>query len=1106
MSADTSHKRISERLDGVLRRYYLLGIAEAFCAAVAAGGALFLVFGLAEAFLYLSPAVKAPLLFTVALSFFIVPASILTIRVLRRPDPDERARIVERAYPAFNDRLISAVQLGRLREGELHGQSQSLIDALLVRVESETAAVDPRVCLPSRKLHLTARTAYAVTAAVLVLVLILPPNRAGGFYRLLDYDRAYVSPDTVSVFVLAGDDTIIRGEDFSTPGFLSGWRFEPVNIYYRWDDSQSWSLKPVDVDDKTGNFTAVVEKPRVSFSYYIEAGSVTTPRHRVTVIERPVVEKIEFTLSYPRYTGLGVVEKRDNDGNIRALSGTEVAMTVRANKPLASMTVNWSDSTETACGIEGLVGATTFTVDRTVDYHIALVDTLGIENANPIEYRVTALVDEPPRVTIASPAAEITLPLSMAFPIVYRAGDDYGLTSARLRYRLPYDDGDRETVLKQGGMGADFEDSFLWNMGDLGLLPDDTVTFHIAVFDNDTVNGPKIGLSDTVTVRVPSMTDLLSDMNETQEAGIDKLREMSRKTSEKDASLEEVRRNIISGKELDWSDKNALQEAAKDMERMREELTDVSEALKRAADRLSEEDMAAIETLEKYRKIADLMDEIAEGDMKEALKRLTQANINLDPHSLKKAIDENKVTAEDIKKKLDRIISLLEQAKAIQRFETAKRLLEELAFEQAELTEKYGENARDPALWREQSRIASEMESLESELRDMAEELAEKFGMETGDLENFMESAKPAETMREAAKNMQEGREESAGKNLDDANAMLSEMLNMLDRMGSSMKQRNTAELRRRLMKSLVELLAVSEKQENLITALGNGELPEGDRDLLARRQLEVIDALSKSRKSLESFGELVADVSAVIDQMMAFVAMSMESAVDAFATGKSSVGAATGRKALGDLNRSIHILTMFLSQDDGSGMGMPGDLMQQLQMIANGQLSLRMQLGDGLTEEMMMQLAAEQQKLAEMLSQLNDNLMSDRRLHEMLEKAVGDMDDTAAMMRRNEPRERIERKQFDIYRRLLDARRSRREKDESEERKSFTAQKNESLGADSLADDLGEKKRELNELLKQAMSDDIDPEYLRLIRRYFESMLHDFDIMGSLGERRAAP
>jgi hypothetical protein len=105
-------------------------------------------------------------------------------------------------------------------------------------------------------------------------------------------------------------------------------------------------------------------------------------------------------------------------------------------------------------------------------------------------------------------------------------------------------------------------------------------------------------------------------------------------------------------------------------------------------------------------------------------------------------------------------------------------------------------------------------------------------------------------------------------------------------------------------------------------------------------------------------------------------------------------------------------------------------------------------------------------------------------------------MDDTADMMRRNEPRELVERRQFDIYRRLLDARRSRREKEDATERESQTAQENLSLGADMLPDDLGEREQELNLRLRQALEGDFDPAYKQLIRNYFESLLRGGEVV----------
>lgn len=1091
---DSSYKKIVSRLAIVLRRYLLSGIAEAFFTAFAVSGGLMIVFGLGESALYLSPAVKTSLFYFTTGAFIVIFISLCAVRIFRRPGPDGISRMVERAYPHLKERLISAVQLGRLKDAELHGQSGDLVKALLRKVEEETRGLELEKSVPLKRLVLSARCAYGVVVAFLLLTAIFPVYMAGGLYRLADFSRAYSSPGNISIYTLKRDYSIIRGENFSTPGILSGRVFEPLKVMYRWEDSQLWNVKPVDVDKKTGKFTMTIEKPRLSFHYYLESGSYSTPRYSVNVIERPVVEKIEFTLSYPEYTGLGTVLRRDNDGNIRALTGTKVSMKATANKRLEKMTVLWSDSTVTECGVEGVAGTMDFNIEKNIDYHLSIIDTLGISNINPIKYRVTCLIDEKPVVDIMSPPVDVILPLSMVFPVIYRAGDDYGLSSAALIFKLPFEEKPREMILTKGTLGKNFEGSYIWDMSDLGLLPDDAVSYHIAVYDNDTLNGPKMGVSGTGTVRVPSMTDFLSDITETQDRGLNKLRDLSRRTNQDEEPLDEVRRNIISGKELDWSDRNALEEAKEHMEQMTEELKELSDVIKKAAENLSGEDMAAIETLEKYRKISELMDEIVDGDMKEALRRLTQVNIQLDPKKIKQAIEEHKITAEDLKKKLDRLISLLEQVKAIQRFETTKRLIEEIASQQAALALKFREAPENSALWREQKKLASEMDMLEDELKEMTRELSDNFELNTDSFREYLESLDISETMSAAARNMSSGQKSNAEENLDESNVKLSELLSRMDALGAAMKDSNTEEMKRRLFTALVDLLAVSEKQEDLLSAVEKKELSGSNKDELAKRELEIIDAFFRARQSLDFFGELAVEVSGVLEQMMTIVKMSMESSVDFFATGNTAKGVSLGGTALNDLNKSIHILTMFLTSGQGGMKGLPGDLMQQLQSIANGELSLQMQLGGAGSEQMMMQLAAEQQKLAQMLSELGKKIFEDKRLREMLEKLTEDMDDTAEMMRRNEKREFIERRQLDIYRRLLDARRSRRKKDEEKERKSWTAKRNVSLGADELAGDLGEKKRELNERIKKAMEDDFGAEYMRLIRRYFESMLHDYD------------
>ena len=1088
MTEPTSYDKILQLLQRVERRYLLTGIAEAALAAIGVLVGLYLLFGLVESFAWLSATVRTVLYFFTLAASSGTLVSLLFMRYIRRPDRDGLARFVEHRFPGLRERFISAVQLGGLDASQLRGQSPELVNALLRSMERETAALPVETAISPRRVFFLTRTVLGLVAAQLLLLVLLPGSLAGGFYRLADHSHAYIRPGAIVIRTTRGDTSIIRGDNFATPGFITG-RGVPLTVFYRWRDSNTWNSRPVEVNPRTGTFKLTIEKPRLSFSWYLESGSSATARYTVTVIERPVVEKLRITLRYPAYTGLGEATRSDNDGNIRAPRGTTVLLEALANKPLAAMTIRWSDSTSAVCAVSGMGGKASFTVTRDIDYSISLRDTMGIGDINPILYRITSLEDAAPRIAILSPAADAALNRSMRLPLLYRAEDDYGLSRIALLFKLSNEENGRTLDIRKGKMPGETEDRYDWNLSDLNMLPGDTATYQLSAWDTDTVRGPKQGLSEKYTVRMPSMAELMQDAVAEQNAGMEKVREAREKSSEKDKALEGIRRGAVDGKKPDWNDKNAVEESKKQMEGMQKDVKDLSQSIKNTAEKLSAEDMAALETVEKLQKISRMMDELAEGDMKEALKKLTQAAREMDPRALKNALDQYQVSTEAIQKKLDNLLKLLDQVKSIQRYDMAKKAVEDMALKQADLARKYRDNPKDQSLAREQKVLASEMEKLQSELKDMAKELGEKFSLNTKSFDEYLKSSDISSGMKETAKNMEDGMRERAEKGQDSANSQLSEMTRKMDELGAAMQGTNSRDMKNRLLAATTQLLAISDTQEKVL-----GEFSRSSGETLAKRQLEIMESYRKAEQTVQALGAVSPELASAVDQLTAGTRATMKNAVDLLSAGNVKAGEQFARNSLSMLNNTVLMLTNLLknNQSQGQGKGMAGDLMQQLQMIAEGQQSLQMQMGQG-SQGLMQRLAAEQQKLSDMLSQLGQRAAQDQRLREMLEKISGDMDETAKMMQRNEPREKVERKQLDIYRRLLDARRSRQERDEENpERKSWTAKKNVSKGADRLADDLGQKKTELNERLKRAMQDDFDPEFKQLIRQYFESMLGD--------------
>ena len=1082
--APESYQIITDRLRDVRTRALSTGIMESVMFVACIGLIIIMGSVISESYLYFLPAVKLIIVFLLPAVLGVTLAGFVINRIIRLPDPANAARMVERTFPELNDRLISAVQLGCLDSDTLRGQSSELVEALVTHVAEEISSLDVTRAVSRRWLLYWTRLFGAVAVITVVLALVMPGRLGTALARLADYSGTYRPPFSVSISFTKQPDSIIKGEDFTVSGKIEGENPEDPVIVYRWRNDQKWNVKPFEAVD--AEFNVTLEKPRTGFQYYLEKGRYRTDPYEVAVIERPEVEHLTVTLDYPAYTGMNTVERDDNDGNVRAPAGSVITLDITANKPLTSMILNWSDSTSTECTLDGMSGTVSFNLDEDRDYSIGLVDTLGIKNTDPIVYRVTSMTDEPPAVAILSPVTDITLPHSMTFPLVYRAQDDFGVSRAVLVALLPYAQNESRSAMPIEAGKRDVLTEYEWNMANMGLLPDDEVRYFIEVFDNDTINGPKRGVSDTLRVMVPSITDLLSETMEQQEEGIESLRDMTEMTRQHGERLEDVKRKIMSGENLDWAEKNAIEGSKQELEGMRENMRQLSDAIEQSAERLSEEDMAALETLEQMRTVAEMMDRLADGPMKDALKRLTQASGELDPEKLKKALDEYTLDAEKLKEKFDRLIDLMEQVMALQQFETAKNILEKIAADQAEIAGQFAETPADSSLSPRQEATAVDMDNLTKELERLAGELEEQFEMNTSELTERLSQENVAENMHESAEKMSDGDRDGVSQSIQQSQQGLSRLMETMSEMSAMMKSMTTEEMKQRLFTAASQLLAVARSQEETVAATR-----DTDTEDLARRQLEVIDGLDRARKSLAEVSDLFTQAAPMFDQLMNIADQSSKSALDAFATGSAKGGSTHGNRTLSTINQTVMMLSTMMDNQQGQQGSMPGDLMQQLQQLADGQLSLQGRMNSQMSQDMLAQLAAEQMKLAEQLSEIAQKASQDKRLREMLEKLTQDMDDTANMMSRNEERQLIERRQLDIYRRLLDARRSRREKDEeSPERKSFTAKRDISGGAESLADDLGEGNSLINERINQVIKDDFNPEYLKLIRRYFESLL----------------
>ena len=111
-------------------------------------------------------------------------------------------------------------------------------------------------------------------------------------------------------------------------------------------------------------------------------------------------------------------------------------LSTRSDRPVARASVE-VDGTAIPLRVDGgraLSG--TFTVKKTGHYAFAFQDARGREKARGPEVPITAEPDQPPKVTLQLPAAELEVDSDQEVTLKYEATDDYGLTQLHLVYRV----------------------------------------------------------------------------------------------------------------------------------------------------------------------------------------------------------------------------------------------------------------------------------------------------------------------------------------------------------------------------------------------------------------------------------------------------------------------------------------------------------------------------------------------------------------------------------------------------------------------------------------------------------------------------------------------
>ena len=1013
----------------------------------------------------------------------------------RHPDDEALALWAGGAFPDIRDRLADALQVYRESRSKPQSASQELSGAALRSVHSALHGKDLNRAVSPEPARRAAGGMILSVSACLILFLLFRGAFPDAAHRLLSPSRRFSPPRPFSLRVVP-ESPRVRYGDALTLRILAEGEKRPDEIILTVTAGRSARQEVV----LAPPFDHTIPAVKQNLSIQARSGPVRSDPIAVSVYQLPEVRSLQVTLIPPRPAGQPSRALDPNVGAIEALPGTRAVIRIRATGALSGAALVFDSGLVHAMDASGDAAEGAFTIRRTDRYAVALTDTAGRSNPDPIRYAVTLLEDAFPVARILSPARDTDVEKGMQLPLVLQAEDDYGLSRIGLGYWIHGAEGREDTVLLPIAMQSPVPRrvvlDWTWDLRDIGLYPDDRASYFFEAWDNDAAAGPKRGRSRVYTVRFPSMMELyerIESGHDRQVAGMEALYEQGQEMQE---TLSRLSDDIRAGRETGWETRKTLEGQAERLEEMRQAVETLSENLDELVREMERQELIRSETLEKYLELQEMYQEIASPELQEAMKQFRQALAETPDAALRQEADKLTISQETFLKSIERTLNLLRRLHVEQKAEELVRRMEEMIARQDSLNADAGRgpDRPDSALAERQERLGRDMADFHKEMTELSEKMQALQNMPVEEAERILREMSEQNfsgRMDDLSQKLRQGRTGEAGREgaaLRDQMASVSEGLQALQ---ESLMQGQKDRMAEALRRASMQVLEISRKQEGLMQAQTSG-------DADARKQAALQQGLGHVIRRLYALSQETFFITPEIGRALGRAQAEMQEAISAMQQGGSPGAAASQRRAMGALNRTVLALEQTMEQMEGAQSGLGGEaLMAGLEQIGLEQMALNRALADLLNQgrlsleeqAALSRMAAQQAALKQRLEALMRRHGNPAEIAGRLDRLADEMESVIQDLRNHQADAQTVEQQRRILSRLLEARQSLEKQDLSRRRQARSGEdviRRSPASAEIRRDALQDRIRQ--DLLRLHRSG-YRQDYESLIRKYFEAL-----------------
>ena len=1031
-----ANSTLISKIERFIRKFYLNRLIQGALIGLVLIIALFLIINGIEYFSWLPQKGRLVLLLLfilgtlfVAIFHFAIPVANL-IRFRKKMSDEQASVIIGKFFPEISDKLLNTIQLSN----ELSQNADN--ELLAATIEQRTEHLKPinfsdAVNLKENYKYLKI---FGLAFVILSVALIfLPDFSKKPAERIFNYSQEYVKPLPFNVELSATNLEASQGKDVEFRIHVTGERI-PDAFYIK----STTGIRMMN-QLNTNDFRFIFKNIYQNEEFYVEGGDYRSQMINLTVRPNPTMLYYEAKLTFPKY----IHRKNETlNGKTRIIvpQGTDVEFAFHT-RDVEAIFINDSISIDNSIYKFTAIKSTKFTVSLNNEWN----------STDPIVFTVEVIPDAYPDIQVQNFHEDFAKQTYYSGLIA----DDYGFT--KLLYHFEVDGKPQQSFVKNIPIDKkNTRTSFYYSIDTdtLTLYRGDEVKAYFEIFDNDGINGPKSKRSEVFYLVLPTTEQLDSIADNTENQILDNLNQRSDELQNLRKDIEDMLRDLMSKKDLDWSDKEKMKELMEKQKEIQEEWNKIQEEQKELSDFIKENELSNEDLVKKQEEINKLFEEVIPDEMKKLMDEIEQLLSEMPRERMQEIMKDLKKNNEALQQMMDRNLSLLEQLKVEKDMNQLMDEMQKLADELMNNTDSISAQNAENQFNKMEQKLDSIIEKNQglNDPFDISKD-EESFDEIQEDLENAEES-EDADDQENAQRQKQK-----AGKKMKE----MAENMNSI-MMGGGMDQlAEDAHLVRILLENVVRSSHAEEALMQEISVMKKDD-PTVSQKISRQKEISenfvmVEDSLRKMANRQTSVKNFVFNELQVIDQQTESAMKDILELKFGSATQKQQNAMMSMNNLALMLSESLNEMESMMDGQSTSSCSKPGkskgkqgkpksmknmqDLQNQLgEQLKKMQEQMQQQQKDGTPSQSMSEelarMAAQQELIREEMQKILDEMKQNGMLgDDGIKQIIKDMEKLEEDIVNKRITNQTIRRQKDIMSRMLKAENAQQEREKEEKRKS---------------------------------------------------------------------